>query len=271
MLDADDVRARAGRRNVGGPSGTGGGGSPGHSAQALAYLARTVGGNEGGNGENIATLIDGLVADGVWAKLDALYVLAQQNATDALLNLIGTSYTAANVGGSTFTAYKGFIAVGASYLNTTFDPTTAPSPHYTQNSASLGAWSYAVTPSSNTLMTDYFGGQSSLFDNYSGTTFYARINDATGTGVTTTITKGLFAGDRTNASNVYPYQNGISIGPVSSTSTPLATSGNGVKVIGTGNTSEIISAAFIGASLGAAGQLALYNRLRTYMTVIGVP
>ena len=41
---------------------------------------------------NIATLIDGLVSDGVWAKLDALYVLAQQNQTDALLNLIGTSY-----------------------------------------------------------------------------------------------------------------------------------------------------------------------------------
>ena len=43
-----------------------------HSPQALAYLARTVGGNEGGNGANIATLIDGLVADGVWTKLDAL-------------------------------------------------------------------------------------------------------------------------------------------------------------------------------------------------------
>ena len=51
-----------------------------NTPQALAYLARTVGGNEGGNGANIATLIDGLVSDGVWAKLDCLYVLAQQNA-----------------------------------------------------------------------------------------------------------------------------------------------------------------------------------------------
>ena len=54
--------------------------------------ARTVGGNEGGNGANIATLIDGLVSDGVWQKLDALVpVLAQQNVSDALLNLVGTS------------------------------------------------------------------------------------------------------------------------------------------------------------------------------------
>ena len=63
---------------ISGWGGSGGGGG-GHSPQALAYLARTVGGNEGGNGANIATLIDGLVSDGVWAKLDALYVLAQQN------------------------------------------------------------------------------------------------------------------------------------------------------------------------------------------------
>ena len=68
--------------------------APAHSAQALAYLARTVGGNEGGNGENIATLIDGLVADGVWPKLDALYVLAQQNQADARLNLIGDELSA---------------------------------------------------------------------------------------------------------------------------------------------------------------------------------
>ena len=83
-------------------------GEPPHSPQALAYLARTVGGNEGGNGANIATLIDGLVADGVWAKLDCLYVLAQQNQTDALLNLIGMSYGLTRVA-SRFTSYMGFV------------------------------------------------------------------------------------------------------------------------------------------------------------------
>ena len=82
---------------------------PGARAHPSPISARTVGGNEGGNGgANIATLIDGLVADGVWAKLDALYVLAQQNATDALLNLVGTSYSL--TGTATFTAYKGFSA-----------------------------------------------------------------------------------------------------------------------------------------------------------------
>ena len=90
--------------------------APTHSPQALAYLARTVGGNEGGNGTNIATLIDGLVSDGVWSKLDALYVLAQQNATDAVLNLVGTNYplTKGGPGTLTFTSYAGFSGFGSS-------------------------------------------------------------------------------------------------------------------------------------------------------------
>ena len=36
-------------------------------------------------------------------------------------------------------------------------------------------------------------------------------------------------------------------------------------------TSSTISAAVIGGSLGSAGNLALYTRLRAYMTSIGVP
>ena len=113
-------------------------GAAAHSSQALAYLARTVGGNEGGNGTNIATLIDGLVADGVWAKLDALYVLAQQNQTDALLNLVGTSYSLTTSGAPTFTSYVGFNGGGSSYLITGFNPISAISPNYTRDSANFG-------------------------------------------------------------------------------------------------------------------------------------
>ena len=102
---------------------------PVKSASA-AYLARTVGGNEGGNGANIATLIDGLVSDGVWAKLDALYVLAQQNQSDALLNLVGTSYPLTSAAGvPAFTTYKGFSFGGSVFL-TGFIPSSAPSPRF---------------------------------------------------------------------------------------------------------------------------------------------
>ena len=102
-----------------------------HSPQALAYLARTVGGDEGGNGANIATLIDGLVSDGVWAKLDAFYVLAQQNQTDALLNLVGTSYWVNICSGfawrerSPFTLSGYFRGFPKAILDTGFNPATA--------------------------------------------------------------------------------------------------------------------------------------------------
>ena len=114
--------------------------APTHSPQALAYLARTVGGNEGGNGANIAALIDGLVSDGVWNKLDCLYVLAQQNQTDALLNLVGTNYSLINNGLVPFVAYQGFTGNGVGYLDTGFNPGIATSPNFVQNNASMGVW-----------------------------------------------------------------------------------------------------------------------------------
>ena len=146
-VDSWTLQATAASQKYAPPSGFvawDGGAAPTHSPQALAYLARTVGGNEGGNGANIATLIDGLVSDGVWAKLDALYVLAQQNATDALLNLVGTSYsltpgTFSDERAITFTPYQGYSGF-ISGMDSGFNPAAAPSPNFTQNSASIGGW-----------------------------------------------------------------------------------------------------------------------------------
>ena len=254
---------------ISGWGGSGGGGG-GHSAEALAYLARTVGGNEGGNGANIATLIDGLVSDGVWAKLDALYVLAQQNRTDAMLNLVGTSYPLTLFGSfqgadPIYSYQAGFSNFANGSLDSGFNAAIAPSPHYTQNNASLGIWSYAVVSEPNTqITTPSFG--SHLYDNYPG--FYARINSPSIPSVPTTITKGLFVGDRPDASSVIPYQNGVA-GSMQAGAASAPENGN--FIIGGQPTAQTLSAAFIGASLGAAGQLALYNRLRTYMTAVGVP
>ena len=249
--------------------------APTHSPQALAYLARTVGGNEGGNGANIATLIDGLVADGVWTKLDALYVLAQQNQTDARLNLIGTNYSL--TGSATFTSYQGFSAFPTSGIDTGLNVISATSPHYTQNSASFGFWTYAVVVESVTQMGS--GTISHIYNEYAGASMYARINDGTVGNVIVNITKGLFTADRPSATNVYSYQNGAASPgtPISSTSiTPDNSNFTVGAVIGPASersapSAQTLSAAFIGASLGSAGQLALYTRLRTYMTAVGVP
>ena len=256
------------RSGVGGPS-INQGTAPSHSPQALAYLARTVGGNEGGNGANIATLIDGLVSDGVWAKLDCLYVLAQQNATDALLNLIGTSYPL--TGSATFTTYQGFSAFPTGALNTGFDPTTAPSPNFTLNNGSLGAWLYNASDGSVQL------GQTAVISNNAvliqPTASYCLVNNAADISAGTPPRQvGFFAGDRTSSANSNTYSNGVSYATdaTAPTSSPGTIRVGGTTVAGW-STANTLSAAFIGASLGASGQLALYNRLRTYLTAVGAP
>ena len=244
-----------------------------HSAQALAYLARTVGGNEGGNGTNIANLIDGLVSDGVWAKLDALYVLAQQNQTDANLNLVSTNYTLP-VTTAIFAAYQGysnFPATGG--IDTGFNPNTAPSPHYTLLSASAGVWVYAPDSNGGVQIGDLLNGALEIISNFNlGGTFTANVN-CTSVSVPTPGPTGLFAGDTAAQSIVHPYWNGVDQGAQTGAGSQLCVEVRigGVPSTGWGVTTGILSAAHIGASLGSVGQLALYNRLRTYMTSIGVP
>ena len=255
----------------------------GHSAQALAYLARTVGGNEGGNGTNIANLIDGLVSDGVWAKLDCLYVLAQQNETDAKLNLIGTSYGLTQVGslerpgprsGSlVFAAYAGFSGFNTlnSYLDTGLNPFTATSLNFVQNSASFGVWLYSIPDASTNVVigTGNVGtaGENNIYPDFTGN-FFARVNFSTSPGVTSPGASGLYVGDRPSSASSSPYYNGAAL--VTQPGTSVAPQSHNFQIgeISGAGTDATLSAAFIGASLGSAGQLALYNRLQTYMSAI---
>lgn len=253
-------------------------GGAGALTPAQTYLARTVGGNEGGNAANITTLINGLVADGVWSKLDALYVLAQQNAADSLLNLVGTNYTLTKVGLPTFTQYRGYSGfTPTAYLSTNFNAATAVSPFFTRNSASLGLWSTGTVGAPES--TAEFGnssagatGESHLFTNYTGGLFYARINDPSVGSVTSAGVAGFFGGDRPSSSSVVPYYNGAVQTAQSSTSQAVF-NGNFTLgwVSGIAGSSDQFAEAHISGSLGSAGNLALYTRLRTYMTAVGVP
>jgi hypothetical protein len=92
-------------------------------------------------------LIVALKTAGVWAKLDAFYVLAAADAQSSLLNWVSASYNLTTVNAPTFVADQGYTGNGTtSYLDTGFNPTTAPSPKFTQNSAHLGLWSRTNLP-----------------------------------------------------------------------------------------------------------------------------
>ena len=106
-----------------------------------------------------------------------LWVLAQQNAADAKLNLCGTSYSLSLVGAPVFTSYKGFNGfTSVIYFDTGFNPITATTPNYTRNSANLGAWSYTVAADNGGQIGNDISDLG-LFNNYGGT-FYVKLNGA---------------------------------------------------------------------------------------------
>jgi hypothetical protein len=237
-------------------------------AAATSYLARTTGGNEGGNAANITTLVCGLVSDGVWSSLDFLHLDAQQNVTDAKLNLASSSFALqTDTGGAaTFTSYQGFSGFHNGMLMGY--NVSSGGLQYTRNSASCGVWAYTMSASTaNFHIGDNSNDQMYIW--YSDGNWYPRINNNSGGGLAHPGTAGLFVGDRPSSTTVHAYWNGVDKATISSTSTGLGSANMVLANFGASNT--IFSADFCGASLGASGELALYNRLRTYMTAVGVP
>jgi hypothetical protein len=88
--------------------------------------------------EQYNALICGLVADGTWSTLDALYKFATDSVADAKLNLVSTSYGITAHSTIKFTANRGYAGDGSSgYLDTGFNPSTAAG-HFALNSAEFG-------------------------------------------------------------------------------------------------------------------------------------
>ena len=247
----------------------------GTSAQVSQFLSRTTG-LDATHTNAYTALIDGLVADGVWTKLDALYVFATQNTTNALLNLKSASYTPTVAGTLTFTADDGYklSGGGTSYINTNFNASTAGG-NYTQNSAHLSVWIFSTDAIlGGGIGTASGANQQYVFENYGGGgTAYYRINCTDG-GVNGAVASGVghALGNRSSASAMQGYRNGVSIISGSSTSTGMNNSNFTFPNLRDGETDDgVCSGGSIGGSLTAGEVTSLYNRLRTYMTAVGVP
>lgn len=254
---------------------------------ATNYLARTSGGNEGGNATNITTLICGLVTDGVitgnlsgaagcGSYLNGLYILAQQNASDAVLNLCGTSFPI-SPSTATFVAYQGYSLFPSGGMSTNFTPASSSGSVFTQNNASMGIWAYN-TPTEgiavNLGLDNGALGDSIIAANYGGVAYYCYI--ALGSfslgHATAPNAPGFYSCDKSSSvgSDIY-YNGSFIVNDANGTATLL----NDTATIGQSGsyaaTSSTIAEANLGASLGSALTLDLYNRLRTYMTAVGAP
>jgi hypothetical protein len=245
-------------------------------SEATTFLARTTG-LDATHTTAYTTLICGLVTDGVWAKIDLLAVYATQDSTTAVLNLKSTSFSTTVVGSPTFTADRGYTSSGTTnYLNTTFTPSTAGG-NFTQNSAHISAWN----------ITTGAGSTDRLIGNALSTTIRTVIrprnaSDQTGLDlnnntedlVANTSKDGWFVGNRSASNANQIYRNGSSLGSSATASTGISDQAIVLGTDATGGNSCTgcqIAAASAGSSLSAGDVTNFYNRLRTYMTAVGVP
>lgn len=230
------------------------------------------------------TMISGMVSDGIWSLLDALYIFATTSAATravALMNLVSSSYTCVEhtVGAGQFTADQGYTGVSGGYLDTQFDPTALSGQKYKQSDAGIWAWSLT-----NWTLSDY----GSMLGNGSGTlndrlypyfsgSFYPALNQS---GLTSnTLTPGHFYGITRDPANSGSAQYSSYVDVASQTvatasSTPV---GPTLVLLNDGTTASApflgnMACAAIGGGFNSTQQAALYARIHAYMqAVAGAP
>lgn len=263
-----------------GKSGKAVGGGGGGGAESAAFLARTSGLDSTHSNAYIA-LIDGLVADGIWSKFDALYIFATQDSTTALLNLVSATYNATSNNSPTFNADRGFTGVsgGNPYIDTGFNPASASSPKYVQDSAHLSMWNLTNTSFGNAAcgIDDAAAHFLMIYPKYDGTSGFMPVNQtALGANFSVGDPRGHNLANRSSSTARQGYRNASSI---FSESIASATVPNGniwclffhnLSGGGGGNGHQHAMLSF-GSSLSSTDVTNFYNRLRTFMTVVGVP
>lgn len=223
---------------------------------------------------NYDALISGLVTDGDFSSLDALYIWAAPDRTAAVLNLIQNAYNATEAGTVSFSAYVGYTGNGTDFaLDSGLNPFSASSPQYTLNSASIGI--YVQTDSNAGAGLGAVGadnvGKTVILPAYFGSTYY-NVNGPQRS-VAAASTQGLRIATRTASNAVAIYKNGnttpVDSGTDASDAVPRADI-NFFFSDGSNYSSLQMSAGFIGGGLSSAAMARIAARLNTFMTAYGI-
>jgi hypothetical protein len=253
--------------------------SGGGCSQATTFLARTSG-LSGTETTAYTNLICGLVTDGTYSLLDALYIFASNTTTTANLNLISTSFGLTLTGALTFAADVGYTGDGSTgFLDTHLTPSTGGT-NFVLNSASIGTYIQSTT--ANTASVIMGGATTGTFAYMSpvntGNVFTWDMNDNSFPSFTNTNPQGAWINSRNSSSSTTSlYKNG--------SATPAGTSGSATSTSLTADTILIFalrnngtpgnftnyqaSAAFIGGGLSASQAVAVNNRINAYMIALG--
>src|SRR5215472_10133210 len=232
----------------------------------------------------VGNLINGLRTDGIFAKFDRLWLLAGENRPSALTD-IASRNLAVVVGTLTFTTDRGFTGdftpVPANYIDSGYRE-NYPGNKFTLNDCHISAW--AVTSCAGGYLVGEIGHAadetSSVLDK--GTLLHTDLTDANGTGPDFTYSTNLghWLNCRVSSTALTLYQNGSSVATASSVTGSLTNVSWPWFITCVNNFADgqpensvpgIVGAVSAGASFSAGEAVAFYNRLRTYMTAVGVP
>jgi hypothetical protein len=259
-----------------GMMGNGGGSSAvSYSAEAQAIFAAFTTPPSDPRKALIDAAVVALKAAGVWTKLDALYAFAAADSQAALINWKAPgTFNGTLVNAPTFTADSGFLGASTKYIDTSFNPTTAPSPKFVQNSASAFVWG---TSTSN-INAGAFGsltggtGRSYIYPHSWDGGLYVTANQDSWINVAVAGGEQLAAFSRTDANTEIGLINGVSVvsSGAKASEAPRNSNFTFLQEGGTFYTAIVRGGGF-GSQLSTPEQLALYNALRTYMTGVGVP
>ncbi len=224
----------------------------------------------------IDQMIRNLKSDGLWDKLDCLWIFAMDTADQAVLNWKSHRFDCTEVNSPIFTAGKGFKSAGAgSYLNTNFNPAN-DGENYQLNSASIGIFSHTDLAVAH---VDIGAANATNFANiwlYSGGNSYTYVNQTSSSpaGFSSADTEGCYIAVRDSATKISFYKDGnreveqnVNSGQIPSWPVFICCLNNSGTASYFGN--REYGAAFLGGGLTTGEVSLLSGRLREFIIIEG--
>lgn len=241
----------------------------GTCSQATTLLGRLPSTPDTAHQEYYNALLCGFVVDGSLAKLVAFYTLATDVASNALTNLISSSFPLTAVNSPTFTANAGYLGNGTnSHLTSTFNPSTAGS-IYTLNS---GMWMFYPTLSRT---NGSFYGEIGSTDNTNTSGIFMAANTSPAVAFNSPAAgwfptnhpgdvKALWMVSRTASNLTTMYKNGASFDSQTVASTAMPNQAFWILDVNNGSTTDDPSADQIGYAAWGSGFAAADALLFSY-------
>jgi len=248
--------------------------SGGAGPHAAAFLARTSG-LDATHTNAYINFINGLDTFNLFAKMDSVKMYFTQDSATALLNLVSTNYGSTIINTPVFTADRGFTSGTNGGINDNFDPITATSPIYAQNSAHCSVFS-VTDPGESSIAI--FGSISSveteIYPRYTDGNAYFRCNSSNIAGVVNGSPIGHFISNRPNSTTVEGYIAGARV--LNNTGAASGVPADHGFSFGAGISGPLVSphqlgATTIGGGLTTTDAANLYSLVRAFATAVGVP